>query len=39
MAQSRYWRKVYIAHNEEDAVKILQKNFGNKAEKSVIMPW
>lgn len=39
VAQSRYWRKNFIAYNEEDAVKILQKNFGNKGEKPVVMPW
>lgn len=39
VAQSRYWRKVYIAHSEEDAIKILCKNFGTEEVKPVIMTW
>lgn len=37
--KSKYWKKTWSVLNEEDAVQILTKEFGNEKKKPVVIPW
>lgn len=37
--KSKYWKKTWAVENEEQAIKLLERIFGERKEKLIVIPW